>query len=109
MSKSPEKRKVQAIGYGMIALILVATGYFSDRILLAVGTKNKESIKNKHPLYKAIYRRSSNKPKTLDLTKDNYGSYLEEGSFVNEAILNLSHHDDYDDFKKRIRASGHIL
>jgi len=109
MSKSPEKKSVKAIGYGIIALILVATGYFSDRILLAVGTRNKESIKNKHPLYKAIYRRSSNKPKTLDLTKANYGLYLEEGSFVNEAILNLSHHDDYDDFEKKTKASGHIL
>jgi len=111
MNKLTGKKGVKAIGYGVIVLIFVVTGYLSDKILLVVGTRNREMHRHQHPLYKAIYRRSSNKSKTLNLTKVNYGPYLKEGSFVNEAILNLSHHDDYNDFTAKMSDSGagHIV
>jgi len=101
MSKLIERRNVQAIGYGIITLILAATGYFSDKILLELLTKNKEMYKHEHHIYQSIYRASGNKPKTLDLTKANYGPYVTEGSLTTEAELNLAHHDNYNDFKKK--------
>jgi len=112
MSKSIKRRsnKNKAINYEIIALILVATIYLSDRALLVALTKNRERIKNQHPLYKAIYRASGNKPKTLDLTRDNYGPYLAEGSLTTKAELNLSHHDNYEnDFTAKMSNSGYIL
>jgi len=109
MSKSIERSSVKAIGYGIIVLILIATGYLSDRILLAVGTRNRETHKNQHPIYKNIYRKSGNKTKNLDLTRTNYGPYLKEGALTSEAELNLIHHGNYDDFTAKINDLGHVV
>jgi len=109
MSKLTEKKGVKLINYGIVALILVVTSYLSDRILLAVGTASKKNVKSEHPLYKAIYRKSDNKAKTLDLTETNYGPYLTEGSLTSEAELNLIHHGNYNDFTAKMKNSGYIL
>jgi len=88
MTKPTERKSVKGIGYGIIALFFVAISYFSDKILLIVFAKNREIYKDEHPLYSAIYKTSGNKAKTLDLTKANYGPYLTEGSFTDEAEFN---------------------
>jgi len=109
MNRSPEKRSVKAIGYGMIALIFVTTGYLSDRFLLFMGTRNRETHKNQHPVYKAIYKSSENKAKDLDLTRVNYGLYLKEGALSSEAELNLIHHGNYDDFTAKMNDLGQVV
>jgi len=73
-----------------------------------VFAKNREIYKDEHPLYSAIYKTSGNKAKTLDLTKANYGPCLTEGSLIDEAEFNFSHHDNYgDDFTRKISDSGY--